>query len=161
MLRILVISAAVAPLLMAAGSPPVEAVLQDGTGAQRGTVMMSGGRLTVKAKGLIPGVHGVHLHEAGVCQGPDFTSAGAHWNPMGKQHGRDNPMGVHAGDLPNMTVNSRGRGTMTMRMPAEAMAAKPAGGLSLVVHAAADDYKTDPSGNSGARIGCAVLMPPA
>jgi len=80
---------------------------------------------------------------------------------MTKQHGRDNPMGAHVGDLPNMKVDARGRGTLTISVPAEAMAARPAGGLSLVVHAASDDYKTDPSGNSGARIACAVLLAPA
>jgi len=161
MIRQLSAAAMIAPLLVAAADHRIDARLADGTGAPRGSVAVKGGKLTVKATGLTPGVHGVHVHEAGLCQGPDFKSAGGHWNPMAKQHGRDNPMGAHVGDLPNMKVDRRGRGTVTISVPADAMTARPMNGLSLIVHAAADDYKTDPSGNSGARIACAVLIAPA
>lgn len=143
-----------------AATARIDAPLRDGAGAVKGSVAVKGTRLTVKVTGMTPGIKGVHVHEAGLCQGPDFKSAGGHWNPMAKQHGRDNPMGAHSGDLPNMRVNARGRGTLTITLPPEAMK-RPAGGLSLVVHAAADDYRTDPSGNSGARVACAVIYPPA
>jgi superoxide dismutase, Cu-Zn family len=161
MLRNMAAASVAGLLLIAATAPPLQAPLQDGSGVSKGVVSLKGTRLTLKATGLAPGIHGVHVHEAGLCQGPDFKSAGGHWNPMMKQHGRDNPMGAHSGDLPNITIDKRGRGTLTIAMPADTMTTRPAGGLSLVVHAAPDDYKTDPSGSSGARIACAVLFAPA
>lgn len=136
----------------------VSGPLLDGLGATKGSVTVRNGQLTVVTIGMPAGVHGVHLHEAGLCQGPDFKSAGGHWNPGMKQHGHNNPMGAHAGDLPNLAVGKDGRGRLKLAVPGDL--ANPAG-LALVVHAAADDYKTDPSGNSGARIACAVLVAPA
>jgi Cu-Zn family superoxide dismutase len=94
----------------------------------------------------------------GQCDGPDFKSAGPHWNPAGRQHGHDNPLGAHLGDLPNLSVGSDGRGTASFTVDGD-MA--DADGTSLVIHADPDDNKTDPSGNSGARIACAVLTTPA
>jgi Cu-Zn family superoxide dismutase len=97
----------------------------------------------------------------GSCEGPAFTSAGGHLNPGARQHGTLNPAGSHTGDLPNLTVTSNGTGTLSAELSgtkAELEAALfDADGTALVIHAAADDYKTDPTGNSGARIACGVL----
>jgi Cu-Zn family superoxide dismutase len=116
----------------------------------------------ISASGLPHGLHGVHVHAIGRCDPPDFKSAGAHWNPAGKQHGMNNPAGPHAGDLPNVEVAANGVLNATVTLAGASMASLlDADGAALVVHAAADDYKTDPSGNSGARIVCAVLQPVA
>lgn len=144
------------------------AQLMDAGGKAIGTVEMSedasGLTLKVTAAGLPAGTHGVHLHEKGMCEGPKFESAGAHWNPMTKQHGRDNPMGAHLGDLANMDATDGAEATSTYQVAGVTMggtgnALADADGTSLVVHAKADDYKTDPSGNSGDRIACAVIAP--
>ena len=116
---------------------------------------------SIAVVGLSPGVHGVHLHMTGACDAPEFTSAGGHLNPGGHQHGSDNPAGAHLGDLPNVTVGNAGTGTVTATLPGsrEAVLAQlfDADGTAIVVHANADDYRTDPSGNSGGRIACGVL----
>jgi Cu-Zn family superoxide dismutase len=118
-------------------------------------------RLTVR--GFVPGTHGVHLHQTGRCDPPDFASAGPHWNPAGRQHGRLNPQGPHLGDLPNLQVERDGSGRLefTIAVPAGTAAhANPlldADGTAIVIHAAADDDRTDPAGNSGARIACGVF----
>lgn len=114
-------------------------------------------RIKVQTEGLAPGVHGIHLHAVGRCESPDFKSAGAHWNPAGKQHGHDNPLGAHLGDLPNLTVGADGKGSASFHVEGDM---DDADGTSLVIHAQSDDYKTDPSGNSGERIACAVLVAP-
>jgi Cu-Zn family superoxide dismutase len=116
----------------------------------------------ISASGLPHGLHGVHVHAVGRCDPPDFKTAGAHWNPAGKQHGMNNPGGPHAGDLPNVEAAANGVLNATVTLAGASMASLlDADGAALVVHAAADDYKTDPSGNSGARIACAVLQPVA
>ena len=116
----------------------------------------------ISASGLPHGPHGVHVHAVGRCDPPDFKSAGAHWNPVGRQHGMNNPAGPHAGDLPNVEVAANGVLTATLTLPNASMTSLlDADGAALVVHASADDYKTDPSGNSGARIACAVIQPVA
>ena len=116
----------------------------------------------ISASGLPHGLHGVHVHAVGRCDPPDFKSAGAHWNPVGRQHGMNNPAGPHAGDLPNVEVAANGVLTATLTLPNASMTSLlDADGAALVVHASADDYKTDPSGNSGARIACAVIQPVA
>ena len=117
--------------------------------------------ISVAAIGVSPGAHGVHLHMTGSCEAPDFTSAGGHLNPDGRQHGHENPAGAHLGDLPNLTTGNAGAGTVsaTLRGSREEVLARlfDADGTAVVVHASADDYRTDPSGNSGARIACGVL----
>ena len=116
----------------------------------------------IEATGLPHGVHGVHVHAMGRCDPPDFTSAGSHWNPLGKKHGVNNPAGPHAGDLPNVEVAANGVLGSTVVLPGASMASLlDADGAALVIHAAPDDYMTDPSGNSGARIACAVIRPGA
>lgn len=121
----------------------------------------SDGRQTaikVDAKGLPPGVHGIHLHAVGLCDGTDFKSAGGHWNPTSKQHGFENPFGAHLGDIPNLTIGADGRGAASFSVNGDIA---DIDGTSLVIHAKPDDYRTDPSGNSGERIACAVLTTPA
>jgi Cu-Zn family superoxide dismutase len=114
-------------------------------------------RVIVEASALPPGDHGLHIHMVGLCEGPAFASAGPHWNPDMKMHGRDNPMGAHRGDLPNLQIGTDGTGTVSFDLPGEASALLDADGASIVVHAAPDDYKTDPSGNSGGRVACGVF----
>ena len=138
-------------------------------GAALGTVTVGDGAggvtMTVAASGMPAGVHGFHLHEKGLCEGPKFESAGAHWNPGAKKHGRDNPEGAHLGDLANLEVDGSGSGSASFTVAGAMMASgstmlADADGTALVVHAKPDDYKTDPSGNSGDRIACAVVAPP-
>lgn len=117
--------------------------------------------LEVAATGLTPGSYGIHLHAVGKCDAPDFTTAGPHWNPAAKQHGFDNPMGAHAGDLRNLVVGADGKGATTAKLPAVPFAgdggALDGDGLSIIIHEKADDYSTDPSGNSGKRVICGVF----
>jgi len=119
-------------------------------------------RILLEVKGLPPGPHAVHVHAVGKCDPPDFNSAGPHFNPGGKQHGALNPQGSHAGDLPNITVASDGTGRMETTTEQLSLASGTtsvfdANGSALVVHANRDDFRTDPTGNAGARIACGVL----
>jgi Cu-Zn family superoxide dismutase len=121
----------------------------------------------VEASGLPHGLHAIHVHSVGRCNPPDFASAGAHWNPSGRKHGLNNPAGPHAGDLPNVEVAANGVLSATVTLPNASLFAPPGmpgalldvDGAALVIHAQADDYITDPSGNSGSRIACAVIRP--
>jgi Cu-Zn family superoxide dismutase len=116
----------------------------------------------VAASGLRPGRYAVHLHEVGRCDAPAFESAGPHWNPTRRRHGRLNPRGHHLGDLPNLDIGASGSGRIEFTIPGTGAwdGAHPlfdADGASIVIHREPDDYRTDPSGNSGARIACGVL----
>ncbi|MCM3757703.1 superoxide dismutase family protein [Sporosarcina aquimarina] len=119
--------------------------------------------ISLGAEGLKPGTHGIHLHETAVCTPPDFQSAGSHFNPTDKQHGFDNSKGYHLGDLPNLEVGDDGKVAVKVQMhnltlqPGKPNSLLDGDGSALVIHADADDYKTDPSGNSGERIACAEL----
>jgi Cu-Zn family superoxide dismutase len=158
------------PPAMAEPSAAPQTIALNGTdGRPVGTVTLSedanGVTIKVDASAIAAGTHGVHLHEKGLCEGPKFESAGAHWNPASKQHGRDNPMGAHLGDLANFDIGQAGAATTSFTVAGVTMsgatnALADADGTSLVVHAKADDYRTDPSGNSGDRVACAVLAPP-
>ena len=120
----------------------------------------SGLVLRFAGAGMPAGTHGLHVHMVGKCEGPKFESAGAHWNPDNKQHGRENPQGQHKGDLANVTVGADGALTETMTLAGVTLAElQDSDGSALVVHAQPDDYKTDPSGNSGDRVACAVIAP--
>jgi Cu-Zn family superoxide dismutase len=147
-------------------APTATASLMDSTGARVGvaTFSDSGGssRLAVSVTGLKPGRHGMHVHETGACTPPDFKSAGEHFNPDAKQHGTQNPEGPHAGDLPNLVVEEDGSADTTLTIPSGLLTEGPTSMLgteqrALVIHADPDDEKTDPSGNSGARVVCGVI----
>lgn len=119
-------------------------------------------RVRVEAVQMAPGAYGTHVHTTGRCDAPGFDSAGGHWNPTGRQHGRDNPQGEHKGDLPNLLVGTDGRGSFEFTIPGASISQGPnrlldADGAAVVIHAGPDDYRTDPSGNSGARVACGVL----
>ena len=137
------------------------ATLKTADGKDAGTVTLlpagSGMRLAVQVKGLPAGEHGIHIHTVGKCEGPKFESAGGHWNPGGKKHGLDNPAGSHAGDLPNLVVGADGTGIVSTTLSGTVADLLDADGAALVIHAKRDDGKTDPSGDSGDRIACAVL----
>jgi Cu-Zn family superoxide dismutase len=154
---------ACAPVEPAGGAPmPLINALGAPIGTVRAWQTAGGVTLRIDASGLPHGVHGIHIHAVGRCDPPDFASAGPHSNPAGRKHGFNNPAGHHAGDLYNVTVAANGVLGEAVTVPGTTMAALvDADGASLVIHAAADDYVTDPSGNSGARIACAVLTPQA
>ena len=140
--------------------------LRSANGAPAGTVVLvaAGDEVTINVAviGLPKGIHGLHLHTIGSCDAPDFKSAGGHLNPHAMQHGTANPAGSHLGDLPNLATNSYGAGTVTAKLRDSRSVVEAAlfdaDGTAIVVHAEPDDYKTDPSGNSGARIACGVLQ---
>jgi len=116
----------------------------------------------ITASGLPHGLHGLHVHATGNCAPPDFASAGPHWNLHGNKHGMNNLAGPHSGDLPNVDVSANGVLDAIVTLPHADMATLlDSDGAALVRHADRDDYETDPSGNSGARIACAVIQPGA
>ena len=143
------------------------AVLLDTSGAPRGEarLLAVGDRteLSVTVEGLSPGEHGFHLHTTGCCTLPDFTSAGGHLNPSDEGHGLLDDDGNHLGDLPNLTA--RTNGTASTQVPIGGSRSYileqvfDADGTAVVIHANADDGRTDPSGDAGSRVRCGVLEP--
>ena len=145
--------AASASLRNAAGSPIGVATL-----TEQGEAL----ELGVSVGSLTPGRHGLHFHAAGRCEPPDFTSAGPHFNPDQRKHGLQNPEGPHLGDLPNLVVGADGSADTTFVVSHDLIGSGPRSllgpqGGALVVHADPDDERTDPSGNSGARVACGVI----
>lgn len=122
-----------------------------------------GVHIHLKAEGLTPGVKAIHFHETAKCEKPTFESAGAHFNPTSKEHGFQNPKGYHSGDLPNIEVGEDGKVEVETISPAVVLtkgksnSLLDADGSALIIHENADDYKTDPSGNSGKRIVCGEI----
>ena len=140
-------------------------ILQLADGASAGTIelLRTGDAISaqITANSLSEGTHGFHLHTAGTCAAPDFKSAGGHLNPAGATHGKLSEGGSHLGDLPNLEVASDGTANATITLEGAADQILPsifdADGTAAVIHAGADDYKSDPAGDAGARVACAVI----
>lgn len=146
--------------------PTATAELQNARGQVVGTATLTEGRggvtIVVEVRGLPAGEKAVHLHAVGTCEPPGFTSAAGHFNPEGKRHGHMNPAGPHAGDLPNITIAATGTGRLEttnsrVTLGSGASSLFDADGSAVVVHAGPDDYRTDPTGNAGARLACGVI----
>jgi len=140
--------------------------LKDAKGASVGMAMISpakdgGVSIDLDVHGLTPGEHAIHFHAVPKCEAP-FTTAGPHFNPAGKKHGMQSPDGPHAGDMMNFTVDAKGNGKATITNKNVTMGSEPNslytnGGTALMIHAAADDMKTDPGGAAGDRIICGTI----
>jgi superoxide dismutase, Cu-Zn family len=148
-------------------SASAHADLINAQGQKIGTAQLrqtSGGvKIDATVSQLPPGTHAFHIHTVGKCEGPDFKSAGGHFNPTGKQHGKDNPNGPHAGDMANIEAGADGTAkistldaNVTLGQGANSLFHE--GGTALIIHEKADDYKTDPTGNAGNRIACGVVQ---
>jgi superoxide dismutase, Cu-Zn family len=153
----------------AKGPAPVTVTFKTAQGADAGTATLKQEKefvmLKLDLKGLLPGEHGIHVHQVAKCDAPDFKSAGPHFNPDQKKHGINNPEGHHNGDIPaNLNVKADGTDKISIKVtsisldPNSPNSIFANGGTSLVIHEKADDNMTDPSGNSGARIACGVIV---
>ena len=140
--------------------------LKDAQGKSVGSAVLSSQKAGVSIKAslhdLPPGVHAIHFHGKPQCDPPDFKSAGPHFNPDGKKHGLENPEGHHAGNMNNFTVNAKGKAKFSIvnkdvTLGDDSHSLFSNGGTALVVHAKADDMKTDPAGNAGDRIACGAI----
>jgi len=120
-----------------------------------------GDRIIVNATvaGLTPGAHGFHIHDKGDCSAPDATSAAGHFNPSGHPHGHPQFGPHHAGDMDMLEADASGNARLSMELRAVAFdGEKGIVGRGVIIHASPDDFKTQPTGNSGARVACGVIL---
>ena len=152
----------------ASSTPTAKATLIDSQGKKVGEAMLEetakGVKITLKVDNLPPGEHAFHIHEKALCDPPDFTTGGGHFNPFGKKHGLKNPEGPHAGDLENITIGPDGRGSFEMMAPLVTLKSGEKNslfhpeGTSLMIHQGPDDYVSDPAGHAGPRIACGPIV---
>jgi len=160
------LAAAYASAQAPATAPTAKATLKDAQGKTLGEATLrespAGVLVKLDLQGVPPGTHAFHIHTVGKCDAPDFMTAGGHFNPMTMKHGLMATGGPHAGDMPNLFVPADGKLSVEVLDANVALGAGPKSvfdtdGSALMLHAAADDYASDPAGNAGARIACGVI----
>jgi Cu-Zn family superoxide dismutase len=149
---------------MYGGGPVAEATLAPTRGNSASGMVTFAGRgekvqVSARVSGLTPGGHGFHIHEKGDCSAPDATSAGGHFNPGGQPHGHPQRGEHHAGDMPMLMADAYGNATLNTELDSVRLDDGAHGiiGKAVVIHAAPDDFTTQPTGNSGARVACGVI----
>lgn len=133
--------------------------IKDGIGKLVGRGSIEASKISIDLKGAQAGIRAIHIHEKGKCEGPDFKTSGGHLNPDKKMHGHQNPKGAHLGDLGNIEIPANGNLKKEFKLSSMNQIKTPEG-TSLIIHAKADDEKTDPSGAAGDRIYCGILSEP-